>query len=216
MTACFSPKKMSILVVMFLAQSLLAQKNTIIPIETQHNAIALQVGEDLRVSTVYFGTRLKDTAEYKFVHPMYRRGEDYSGILNAAYTPAGSRNLVEPAIEVTHANGNTSLDLQYVSHTIEKTDDNVSVTSILLKDPAYALEVSLFFKTFFKEDVVEQWSIIRNKEKGTVTLQKYASANLYLTANDYWLKQFHGDWAKEMQPEDVLKLTPQPVYIQYQ
>src|SRR4051812_9358426 len=174
-----------------------AQKNMIIALETQHNAIALQVGEDLRVSTVYFGTKLKDTGEYKLVKRMYRRGDDYSGILNAAYTPAGSRNLVEPAIEVTHANGNTSLDLQYVSHSVDKTDANVSVTSIRLKDPVYALEVTLFFKTFYNQDVVEQWSVISNKEKGTINMQKYASANLYLTARNYWLKQFHGDWAKE-------------------
>jgi alpha-galactosidase len=203
MSSCPSSKKLLTVLFTFFVTGLVAQKNTIIPIETQHNAIALQVGADLRVATVYFGSKLKDTSEYKFVHQMYRRGDDYSGILNSAYTPAGSRNLVEPAIEVTHANGNTSLDLQYVSHAVEKSDANVSVTRLLLKDPAYALEVTLFFKVYFKEDVVEQWSVIRNMEKGSVTLQKFASANLYLTAKDYWLKQFHGDWAKEMRPEET-------------
>jgi len=201
-----SLKKLFSLVAIIAVSGLSAQKNTIIPIETQHNAIVLQVGQDLRVATVYFGTKLKDTSEYKFVHRMYRRGNDYSGILNAAYTPAGSRNLVEPAIEVTHADGNTSLDLQYVSHTIEKSDDNVSLVTLLLKDPVYALEVSLLYKIYFKEDVIEQSSIIRNKEKGNVTLQKFASANLYMTAENYWLKHYHGDWAKEMQPE-VSRLT---------
>ncbi|MEJ7678242.1 MAG: hypothetical protein WKG06_10360 [Segetibacter sp.] len=49
-----------------------------------------------------------------------RQGSDYSGIFNSAYTPAGSRNLIEPAIQVTHIDGNTSLDLQYVSHTAKK------------------------------------------------------------------------------------------------
>ena len=44
---------------------------------------------------------------------------------------------------------------------------------------------------------------ISNKEKGVVTLQKFASANLYLSAEKYWLKQYHGDWAKEMRPEEV-------------
>jgi len=207
MTICFSPKTLMTAIVLICTTALFAQKNTIISIETQHNAIALHVGEDLRVSTVYFGAKLKDTSEYKFVHAMYRRGDDYSGILNAVYTPAGSRNLVEPAIEVTHSNGNTSLDLQFVSSAVEKTDANVSTTSLLLRDPAYALEVSLYFKVYYKEDVIEQWAVVANKEKGTVTMQKFASANLYLTADQYWLKQFHGDWAKEMQPE-VTRLTP--------
>jgi alpha-galactosidase len=180
-----------------------AQKSRLIPVETLHNAMVLQVGDDNRVSVAYFGVKLKDTAEYRFVRRMYRRGDDYSGILNAAYTPAGSRNLVEPAIEITHANGNTSLDLQYLTHSVDNTHDNVSVTKIVLHDPVYAVEVSLFYKAYYKEDVVEQWSVIKNNEKGAITMQKYASANLYLTANDYWLKQFHGDWAKEMQPEQT-------------
>jgi alpha-galactosidase len=199
---CLLPIKILSFIFLLFASALQAQKNFVIPIETAHNVIALQVGNDQRLATIYFGTKLKDTSEYKLVRRMYRRGDDYSGILNSAYTPAGSRNLVEPAIEVTHANGNTSLDLQYVSHSTEKTDDNVSVVSILLRDPAYALEVSLFYKLYYKEDVVEQWSVIRNKEKGSVTMEKYASANLYLTAENYWLKQFHGDWAKEMRPEE--------------
>lgn len=179
-----------------------AQKKQIIPIETAHNALVLQVDADQHVGIIYFGTKLKTDSEYAHIPAMYRRGDDYSKILNSAYTPSGSRNLVEPAIEVTHANGNTSLDLQYVSHTTKKNDNNVTTTSIVLKDPAYALEVTLFYKVYADEDVVEQWSVIQNKEKGNITLHKYASANLYLTANDYWLRQYHGDWAKEMRPEE--------------
>lgn len=34
-------------------------------------------------------------------------------------------------------------------------------------------------------------------------MDKYASANLYLRADNYWLQQYHGDWAKEMQPEET-------------
>jgi alpha-galactosidase len=50
---------------------------------------------------------------------------------------------------------------------------------------------------------VEQWSEIKHHEKGNVLLNKFASANLYLKANKYFLTQYHGDWAKEMQPEQV-------------
>ena len=200
---CFSPKRLSLLVFVLVGLLAKAQRNLIIPIESAHNSIVLQVGADQRVGTIYFGSKLKDTSEYRLVQRMYRRGDDYSGILNSAYTPAGSRNLVEPAIEVTHANGNTSLDLQYVSHTTTKTDNNVSVIAVLLRDPVYAFDVTLFYKVYFNEDVVEQWTVIKNREKGSVTMAKYASANLYMTAKNYWLKHYHGDWAKEMRPEEI-------------
>jgi alpha-galactosidase len=136
---------------------------------------------------------------------MYNQSDD-SGILNSAYTPSGSANLVEPAITVTHADGNKSLNLVYVSHTNTKIDDDVSLLTVTLKDPAYDFEVKLFYKTYFKEDVTEQWSVIKHGEKGIVTLNKFASANLNLKGDGFWLKQYHGNWALEMQPEEA-KLT---------
>ncbi|KAA2243238.1 alpha-galactosidase [Chitinophaga agrisoli] len=174
-----------------------------IPVQTAHNALVLQVNDHKDLSTIYFGEKLADPAEYDAVPGVYKQSNDYSEVLNAAYTPAGSRNLAEPAITVTHADGNNSLDLRYVSHQVTKTDDNVSLLSIVLKDPVYDLEVTLYYKTYFKEDVVEQWSTIRHKEKGNVVLHKFASANLHLKADaGFWLTQYHGDWAKEMQPEE--------------
>lgn len=177
-----------------------------IHIETKNTAVVLQVDTARFVSMVYLGTRLKNKDEYAFISRAYRRGEDYSGIINAAYTASGSRNLVEPAITVTHADGNTSLDLQYVNHAEKKESDNVSLTSIALKDPVYPFEVTLHYKAYHNENVIEQWSVIRHKEKANVLLQKFASANLYIPGEGFWLKQYHGDWAREMQPEEA-KLT---------
>ena len=179
-----------------------ASAQKIITITTKNNAIALQVGADKRVGIIYFGKKLSNPAEYQNIPAMYKQGTDYSGILNSAYTPAGSRNLLEPAITVTHADGNNSLDLQYVSDTKQQINNNVSITSILLKDPVYAFQVTLFYKVYASDDVVEQWSVIKQSEKGNVVLHKFASANLYLTAKNYWLKQYHGDWAHEMQPQE--------------
>ena len=75
--------------------------------------------------------------------------------------------------------------------------------TVTLKDPAYNFDVKLCYKTFFKEDVTEQWSVIEHHEKGAVTLSKFASANLYLKANGFWLKQYHGNWGTEMQARGI-------------
>lgn len=173
-----------------------------IPIETQHNALVLQVDAGKNLKTVYFGQKLSNPSEYGQVPGVYKQAEDVTGILNSAYTPSGSRNLLEPAITVTHADGNNSLDLRYVSHEVKKVSDDVSLLSIVLKDPVYDFQVTLFYKSYFKDDVMEQWTVIKHREKGNVTLQKFASANLYLKAGSFWLNQYHGDWAKEMQPEE--------------
>lgn len=61
----------------------------------------------------------------------------------------------------------------------------------------------MFYKIWANENVIEQWTEIKHKEKKAVLLQKYASANLYFSNNDFYLSSFHGDWAKEMQPEEA-------------
>jgi alpha-galactosidase len=174
----------------------------IIPVESSHNAVVLQVDAKGQLCAIYFGARLSNTAEYQQVPAAYRQTEDYSEVTNAAYTAAGTKSLAEPAIAVTHADGNNGLDLRYVSHKKTSVSADVDEISVLLKDPVYPFEVTLYYKVYKATDVIEQWSVIRHQEKGNVTLQKFASANLYLKASAYWLRQYHGDWAKEMQPEE--------------
>lgn len=190
---------------LFISGHIYAQEINI-PLETRNNALVLQTDTHKQLSTLYFGKKLLNTEEYKEVAATYKQSTDYTGQLHSAYSTSGSRNLFEPAITVTHADGNNSLDLQYVSHQLTKINADVTLLSVLLKDPAYDFQVTLYYKTYYRDDVIEQWSEISHKEKGNVTLYKYASANLYLKASGYWLNQYHGDWAKEMQPEEA-KLT---------
>lgn len=174
----------------------------VISLESKSIALALQVGEKNQLSTIYFGKKLASTDEYAHVPGMYKQTSDYTGELNSAYTASGSRNLMEPAITVTHADGNNSLDLKYVNHKLTSVNEGVKLLTVFLRDPVYAFEVTLFYKIYDQEDVIEQWTEIRHQEKGNVVLHKFASANLHLKAGSYWLKQYHGDWAKEMQPEE--------------
>ncbi|MGN8038090.1 alpha-galactosidase [Chitinophaga sp. 22321] len=174
----------------------------IIPVESKHQALVLQADAKGQLSVIYLGAKLSTSEEYRKVPAAYQQTEDYSEVSNAAYSTAGTKTLFEPAIAVTHTDGNNGLDLRYVSHQVTAQGADVEEISILLKDPVYPFEVTLHYKVYKATDVVEQWSVIRHMEKGNVTLQKFASANLYLKASRYWLKQYHGDWAKEMQPEE--------------
>lgn len=181
-----------------------AAAQQIIPVSTKTNTLVLQVNANKELNTIYFGKKLANDSEYSLVSGQYRQGIDYTGIYNAAYTPSGSKNLLEPAIAVTHSDGNTSLDLHYVGHKTSSPGNGISQTEIVLKDPVYPFEVHLFIKSYSDNDIIEQWTTISHKEKGSITLNKYASANLYLRGNnDFWLNQHYGDWAAEMKPEET-------------
>jgi alpha-galactosidase len=123
------------------------------------------------------------------------------------YPQAGDGYVWEPALQVVHADGNTSTVLIYDGMTHTNVSADIEVTQIHLHDPAYPFEVVLSFRMHHDEDVIEQWAEIRHQESGSVTLQRLASTSLLLTTNVY-LTHFFGDWAKEMLNPITEKITP--------
>ncbi len=184
-------------------RSFAAPGDTYISVETQRTALVVRVDKNQNPTLVHLGLRLRDATEYALLPSKGKLGEDYTELYNSAYTPGGSRNLLQPAIRVTHADGNPSLDLKYVRHETHAVSEGVVRTDVYLKDPQYAFEVTLHYQAYGAEDVIEQWSTIRHTEKGPAVLHQYASANLYVPAQRYYLTHFHGDWANEMNPTEV-------------
>ena len=104
-----------------------------------------------------------------------------------AYATFGLDNLFEPAVRMTHNDGNPSLELKYVSQTTDKPEANIIITNILLKDPQYPVQVTLHIKSYQAEDVIEQWVEIVPSEAKPVTIYNYASSMLHFDATKYWL-----------------------------
>ena len=165
------------------------QENPII-IETQNTALVFKTNSQNKLVQVYWGEKLMHPEEYK----------NLSG--NEAYVPAGMDNLNEPAIRILHNDSNPSLSLKFDKTEQTSEGDNVKTTVVTLKDDQYPVQVKLFFKTFYKEDVIETWTEISHKEKEPVLMTNFASSMLHFNARDYWLTQFHGDWAKEMMMQE--------------
>ena len=175
------------LVFSFLSLHALSQTPKQILIETKSTSVVLNIGNDKRVTQAYLGKKLP-ASEYA----QLQGGRD-------VYLTAGMENQFEPAIRMVHNDGNPSLELDYVSHSTTRRDNNVSTTDVLLKDPVYPVEITLHYTTYFNEDVIKAWTEIKHGEKKAVQLTQYASSLLHFNADEYWLTQFHGDWAREMQ-----------------
>jgi alpha-galactosidase len=195
-------KQLFTLFLLVLAPYILGQEVTI-TVSTENSAILLQTDRDMRLRTIYVGKPLMDAGEYTSVASGYQYFDNNAGIYNAAYTPAGTWNIAEPAIQVVHGDGNSSLDLKYVSHSQKQLDDNVSFTSIVLGDDVYPFRVTLNYKTWYRENVIEQWAEIEHEESAPVLLKKFASANLYFNHQNFYLTTFHNSWAKEMQAAET-------------
>ncbi|WP_282038737.1 alpha-galactosidase [Saccharicrinis aurantiacus] len=192
-------KLKQLLLIIVLVFSNITINATIIPIHTKDFSLLLQTDNENRLILSYFGDRLANNDELKYVSNMFDFTDENIGICNSAYTPSGTWNLSEPALKVIHSDGNNSLELKYDSHTINPLTNGAKQYTIVLKDPVYPVEVKLFYKVFEAENLIEQWTEISHNEDGILRMQKYASANLYFTDKDPYLKSFHNQWAMEMQ-----------------
>jgi alpha-galactosidase len=157
-----------------------------IRVQTSGTELVLRVGENRRVYQSWLGPRMAHPGEIELL-PLGRE----------AYLTHGMEDYFEPAVRLTHNDGNPSLLLEYVSHASRAVAGGVTETTVRLKDPKYPVEVALVYTAYAAEDVITQRAEIVHREKRPVTLYNYASSMLHFDASGYWLTGFSGDWAHE-------------------
>ena len=58
----------------------------------------------------------------------------------------------------------------------------------------------MHFDAYDKQNVVKAWTEITNGGKAPVEIEKFASSLLYFDAPSYYLTEYSGDWAREVNP----------------
>lgn len=90
-----------------------------------------------------------------------------------AYQPYDLQNFFEPAVRMTHADGNNSSLFRYVSHTQEALSPTVTRTVVTLRDDVYPVEVKLYYDAFSDANIIKAWTEISHREKRPVLLQDF-------------------------------------------
>ncbi len=173
----------------------------VITVATAHSALTLAVARDGRLYQLDYGRPRERTAPTR----LPAREDE-------AHPPAGNGYILEPALQATHADGNTSTELAFAStetgpDPVLANDANVTLTRIRLRDPAYEFFVTLNFRAYRQEDIIEQWVEISHDEAAPVVLARFASAAPVFKAESYWLTQFQGDYSREVELVEE-RLTP--------
>ena len=91
-----------------------AAEPQVINIKTDGSSMVMSVTSDGEVLFHHFGGRIDDATPVTGIKS-YRRTDH--GTDNLAYSTMGGRNFREPALRVTHADGDMNTELRYVSHT---------------------------------------------------------------------------------------------------
>lgn len=187
------------------ATAVAAQKT--IRVCTDNTDLVLQVNNNGRLYMVYLGDKLINASDVDKFDWTMDTGSDASVSQRGheAYMCSGGEDFFEPALGVTHADGNKTTYLYYKDSQVRAVNGG-NETIVTLADNKYDIEVRLHYIAYPKQNVFKVWSEITNHEKKEISLWKYASTMLYFNSQKYFLTNYHGDWAREAQPA-VQQLT---------
>lgn len=178
-----------------------ASPDATIRIATDKTDLVLKTSPDGRLYQVYYGARLADASDLN--HFSWNSHAGYNSEISArgweTYACYGSDERFEPALAMTHADGKM-LTYLYYQGSEQKAVPGGTETIIRMKDDKYPVDVTLHYVAYPKENVIKTWSEIRHNEKKPVSLWRYASTILYFYAPEYYLTEYHGEWAREGQP----------------
>lgn len=172
-----------------------------IRVSTDNTDMIFQVNDKGRLYMVYLGDRLLNADDAsRFGWSVYT-GTDGSVSQRGheAYMASGGEDFFEPALAVTHADGDMTTYLYYKDSQTRAIDGGTE-TVIRLADRKYPLEVTLHYAAYTRQNVIKAWSEIKQGEKSDITLWRYASTMLYFNEPAYYLTNYHGEWAREAQP----------------
>ena len=163
------------------------------PVEvgTPRTSLVLEATEGQELKQLYYGSKLS-AADLSVLHAA-------GGASRAAYPVYGSSFCQgETALAVSHADGNLSLDLAVTGVDV-KDDGDATLTTVSLKDKVYPLRVDVCYRAYHGVDIIETWTEISHDERGTVTLNQFASGYLPIRRGTVWLSSLYGAWANEAQ-----------------
>ena len=144
-------------------------------------------GEAARIH--YYGTRIEENRIQQIF-------DSNLAFHSESYPAFGIYSYNDKAMQVTHGDGNMSLDLA-VESVKQYTVAEAEITEILLKDKVYPFFVKQCYKAYKNSDVIGTWVEVTNQEKKPVTMYKFASAFIPVRRGDNWLTHFHGTWGAE-------------------
>ncbi|MBD5357477.1 MAG: alpha-galactosidase [Bacteroides sp.] len=161
-------------------------------ISTDNTGLVYNIADNGRVYQKYFGKKLSNPS-------------DYATIPNGPeiYITGGMEDYYEPALQINHADGNKSTLLTYTGHKTTTLPDGAQQTVISLTDKAYGDNVDVYFIAYPAQDIIKTYTVISNGENKPIEVEKYASSILHFANGDYYLTQFNGDWASEVNASET-------------
>lgn len=164
---------------------------------TEHASYVMGLNERGELQFLYWGGKLTGDGDLSAAHsrPEAASFNSSETMTNLEYPGWGGEYYNEPSLKVTLADGDRDLVLKYVSYEIHG-----NVLTVRLKDIQYNLFVTLVYRVFPQNDIIEKYTVIENHTPQVVTLESAQSGVWYVPrGSQYRLTYLTGRWAGEDQ-----------------
>jgi alpha-galactosidase len=152
----------------------------LISIRTKSTAMVFSEDPAQRLTQYYFGSSANAPTSY----------DPSQDKQNMVYPGANSIFFDQPAIRLTHFDGNTSLDLALVGHETIQIRPGVQLLKLHLKDSYYPAYVTLCIRAYFDLDLFEEWAEFMHQEPSAITLYDLASGTIERNDTSYVLRHY--------------------------
>lgn len=171
-------------------------------IETRSAVYQIAVADDGVLIPVYFGPRGVPTQ----VAPARVRVNPVQGSAVREVPFRGGFIEQLPAVEVVFADRTRECELIFQDAKL-LTLDGYPGLQINLKDKAYDLTVSAYYRVLPDVDILEKWLVVKNPGKTPITVENALSSSAWLMPGEYDLIHLEGRWGHEFIPQRT-RLTP--------
>jgi len=166
----------------------------IVEISTPQTSLLIDAEEGQSAKILHYGSKIS-AAERAGIAAATKSRID-------AYPVYGMASHRENAMSVVHADGNMTLDLKVKGVSTSKGADNSSVTTVEMADTHYPFTLTLNYRTYPDNNVIEAWATACNKGKKSIVLHQFASAYLPIRQGNVYLSSLYGSWANESRLEE--------------
>ena len=168
-------------------------------LETDHMGYALGINADGLLANSYWGTRLPRWADY----PSPPTGRNWASFNDAAhltpeeYSTSHGMKFTQPGLMASFVDGTRDVWVRFDSY--EEKKGSPAELCLYFSEQHYPLCLSLHYRLFEREDLIERWVSVTNTGNDPIELNRILSATWNLPPGDrYWLSHLTGRWNDEM------------------
>lgn len=182
-------------------------ENKLFLLNTKATSYVIAVQDEKYPICIYWGRRIENINDFidpvtRASHPNYHTPQQ----LREECSSFGELRFKETSMKLQFADG-----VRDFRSTCESIVEG-NLLKIVLKDIAYPVQVTLYYKVYEDADIIEKWRDITNFGEEPIQIERFYSAEYGLPGTSYESINYNGHWGAEFQLHSEAVSSGKKVY----